>query len=215
LENRETEYFGEFFWIKYIMSYVYFILDNTSGAIKIGKANDIEERISGLQTGNPNELIVLHYIKCESVENAFNLEKYCHDKFHHLHVRGEWFKYDKKLFQNFFTEETIFKIKSKRKPLVRNTLWGEEITFDISTHPRCYFYDWHVAQIYDSYEKASRLTIPFRTMKWDTQDKSLLLPFSDKKNRVFISNKKHEENMKEKRFEKIEEETPSLESFFG
>ena len=63
------------------MSYVYFILDETSNAIKIGKANDIDERISGLQTGNPNELILLHYIKCESVENAFNLEKYCHDKF--------------------------------------------------------------------------------------------------------------------------------------
>jgi hypothetical protein len=202
LENRETEYFGEFFWIKYIMSYVYFILDNTSGAIKIGKANDIDERISGLQTGNPNELIVLHYVKCESVEGAFNLEKYCHDKFNHLHVRGEWFKYDKEIFQSFFIEETTFKTKPKRKPLVRNTLWGEEIVFDVDTHPRCYFYDWHVAQIYDSYEKASRLTIPFRTMKWPTYGKCLLLPFSDKKNRVFISNKKHEQNREYNKFKK-------------
>ena len=198
------------------MSYVYFILDNTSGAIKIGKADDVDERLSALQTGNPNDLVVLHYIKCESVENAFNLEKYCHDKFSHAHMRGEWFKYDKKLFQNFFTEETIFKIKSKRESLTVKNLFGQEtVIFDIATHPRCHFYDWHVAQIYDSYEKAERLTIPFRTMEYPTYGKSLILPYSNEVNRVFISTKKHEQNMEYKRFKKIKEETPSLECFFG
>jgi antirestriction protein len=197
------------------MSYVYFILDETSNAIKIGKANDIDERISGLQTGNPNELIVLHYIKCKSVEDAFNLEKECHNQFNHIHTRGEWFRYDKELFQNFFIEETHFKIKSKRGPLINNTLFGKEIVFDVDTHPRCYFYREHVAQIYHSYEKASRLTIPFRTMKYPTYGKSLLLPYSNIKDRIFISTKKHEQNMELNRFKKTKNKESSLEDFFG
>ena len=199
------------------MSYVYFILDETSNAIKIGKANDIHERLSGLQTGNPNELIVLHYIKCKSVEDAFNLERDYHNKFNHIHTRGEWFQYDKELFQNFFIEETDFKTKSKREPLINNTLFGKEIVFDVSTHPRCYFYRGYVAQIYDSYENAVALAVPFRTMKYPTYGKSLLLPYSNRKDRVFISTKKHEENMELNRFKKSKERAnqPNLESFFG
>jgi len=198
------------------MSYVYFILDETSNAIKIGKANDIDERLSGLQTGNPNELIVLHYIKCKTIEDAFNLEKDYHNKFNHIHIRGEWFKYDKELFQNFFIEEINFKAKPKREALINNTLFGEEIVFDISTHPRCYFYRGYVAQICDSYENALRLAIPFRTMKYPTHGKSLLLPYSDRKDRVFISTKKHEENMELNRFKKSKEQAnhPNVENFF-
>ena len=200
------------------MSYVYFILDVVSGAIKIGKANDIHARISNMQTGNPNELVVLHYIECKSVDLAFILEKKYHDKFKHLHMRGEWFKYDKETFQNFFIEEIDFKMKQKRKPLINQTLFGEEmVLFDIDKHPRCYFYPQHVAQIYDSYEKAERLTVPFRTIEYPTHGKSLLLPYSNKINRVFISTKKHEEIMELKRFQKSKEEQnqSSLESFFG
>ena len=205
------------------MSYVYFILDIVSNSIKIGKANDIQERLSGLQTGNPNELLVLHYIKCDSAEFAFNLERKCHNEFNHLHMRGEWFKYDKEAFQKFLVEEINFKKKPKREPLITSNrnIFGETETylFSIDTHPRCYFYEEYVAQIYDSYEKATRLTIPFRTMKYPTYEKSLLLPYSDKKDRVFISTTKHEENMEYNRFKKLqlqeEKNQPNLKKFFG
>jgi len=198
------------------MSYVYLILDKKSEAVKIGKANNVDERLSSLQTGNPNELIILHQIKCNSEDLAFILEKDYHNKFSHLNLHGEWFKYDKETFQNFFIEEINFKMKQKRKPLINQTLFGEEmVLFDIDKHPRCYFYPQHVAQIYDSYEKAEKLTVPFRTMEYPTHGKSLLLPYSNKINRVFISTKKHEEIMELKRFKKLEEKTPSLESFFG
>jgi hypothetical protein len=197
------------------MSYVYLILDKKSEAVKIGKANNVDERFSSLQTGNPNELIILHQIKCDSEDLAFILEKDYHNKFSHLSLRGEWFKYDKEAFQNFFIEEINFKMKQKRKPLINQTLFGEEmVLFDINKHPRCYFYPQHVAQIYDSYEEAERLTVPFRAMEYPTHGKSLLLPYSNKINRVFISAKKHEENMELKRFKKLQEKTSSLESFF-
>ena len=108
------------------MSYVYFILDIVSNSIKIGKANDIQERLSGLQTGNPNELLVLHYIKCDSAEFAFNLERKCHNEFNHLHMRGEWFKYDKEAFQKFLVEEINFKKKPNDNMYVSYNVWIDE-----------------------------------------------------------------------------------------
>jgi hypothetical protein len=54
-------------------------------------------------------------------------------------------------------------------------------------------------------------------MKYPTYGKSLLLPYSNRKDRVFISTKKHEENMELNRFKKSKERAnqPNLESFFG
>lgn len=190
--------------INYIMktlSYVYFILDSFSNAIKIGKANDIFDRLPTLQTGNPNPLTLLHYIECVSVDHAFYLENQYHQKFNHLHIQGEWFKYEKETFQKFIINESNISIKLKRQPLVRNTLFGKEVLLDPNKHPRCFFYSHLVAQIKGSYEESVKLTLPFRTMKWDTKGEQKLLPYSSEINRVFISSKKHQENLLQKNFE--------------
>ena len=68
--------------------------------------------------------------------------------------------------------------------------------------PRCYFYPELVAQIKESYEKSLSLKLPFRTMKWPTNGKQMLLPFSKEIDKVFISAKKHNENLIQKKFEK-------------
>ena len=177
-------------------SYVYFILDSFSGALKIGKANDINIRISDLQTGNPNELTFLGYIECNSSEHAKQLESLYHKEYNHLRVRGEWFEYDESIFRQFFKEETEFTPKEKRKPLIINTLFGETIEyFGIKNSPACYFYPHLSAQIKDSYENSMKLSIPFRVMRYPTQGKQMLLPYSTEVNKVFISYKKHKENM--------------------
>jgi len=182
-------------------SYVYFILDSVKGAIKIGKANDIDTRLSDLQVGNPSDLVVLHYIKCRNSDHARFMENHYHKTFEKLHIRGEWFTYEKELFSKFFIDEINFEPKSKRVALTNSTLWGEEILFDIKTHPRCHFYIQYVAQIKESYENSLSLTLPFRTMKYPTHGKKLLLPYSQETDRVFISTKKHEQNLELKRFE--------------
>jgi hypothetical protein len=182
---------------------VYFILDEKSEAIKIGYTGNLDSRFSGIQTGNPNPLIILHTIECRSDKQAADLEKQLHNRFDHLRLSGEWFKNDIKLLQECFKENFKFQIKQKREPLVYNTLWGEESFFDKKNHPLCFFYGNYVAQILDSYENSLRLSIPFRTMEWDTNGKMELLPYSTEINRVFISTKKHEENLKQKRFEKL------------
>jgi len=179
---------------------VYFILDETSNAVKIGKANDIQQRISDLQTGNPNQLKLIYYIDCNSVEHSFVTEKKYHRKFQHLHISGEWFKYEEKVFQKFFTEDLNLTTKEKRSPLILHTLFGEVELFGIKNSPPCYFYPNLVAQIRDNYESASRMSIPFRTMKYPTYGECKILPYSNETDRVFISHKKHKENLELNRF---------------
>jgi len=182
------------------MSFVYFILDEKSNAVKIGKANNINQRLQDLQTGNPNTLSVIYNIKCKSEEHSFLTEKYYHKKFEHIRVNGEWFTYDEKLFEKYFTEETNYKPKEKRSPLTINGLFGQVNLFGVKNSPSCHFYPNLTAQIMDNYENASKRTIPFRTMEFPTNGKQMLLPYSHEKDRVFISFKKHKENLEYKRF---------------
>jgi len=187
--------------MKNIITGVYFLLDQKSKALKIGKANDVEDRINKLQTGNPNKLRLMHFIECSSEEHSFVLEKQYHKKFKHLRISGEWFQYDEQLFQSLFAVETNTKPKNKRESLVINTLFGEETVRGIDMHPNCFFYPQLVAQIKESYEKSLGLKLPFRTMRYPTNGKQMLLPFSKEVDRVFISAKKHNENRTLKKFE--------------
>ena len=84
-----------------ISMHVYFILDEKSNAIKIGKANHIQERFSDLQTGNPNPLQVIYYIKCSTEQKSEELEKTLHRKFESFRIRpnGEWFTYNESFFK--------------------------------------------------------------------------------------------------------------------
>lgn len=68
---------------------VYFIKNIITNNIKIGRTNDdIETRLSCLQTGNDCELVVIKTIECYSRI----IEKELHTKFAEYHVRGEWYK---------------------------------------------------------------------------------------------------------------------------
>ena len=199
------------------MSYVYFILDEKSKAIKIGKANNIDERLSGLQTGNPNSLKLIHSITCKNEDHSFVKEKQLHKKFEHLQMTGEWFKYTDELVNYIDDLDINYTQKEKRTPLIINTLFEEEgkQIFGPKHSPSCYFYPNLTAQIMHNYEAASKMKIPFRTMEYPTHGKSMLLPYSDEKNRVFISHKKHEEIMELNRLNNIKNKSPNLEQFFG
>ena len=182
--------------------YVYFALDKNSNAIKIGKANDIETRLSDLQVGNPNPLEVIHYIQCKSSDHSIVMEGLLHQLFSHLHLRGEWFDYKPEEFANLFEEGTSIKVKEKRSPLIVNTVFGEETLFGVENSPRCYFYPHLTAQILTNFEDASRMKVPFRTMKYPTYGKPMLMPHSSTLDRVFISAKKHQENIELNKFNK-------------
>jgi hypothetical protein len=68
---------------------IYFIKHSGIPVIKVGKADDVKKRISGLQTANPFKLELLH--QCEGDEAA---EREIHKYLKPARVRGEWFHMD-------------------------------------------------------------------------------------------------------------------------
>lgn len=81
-----------------LRQYVYIIENQDNGAIKIGVAQNVEKRLKQLQTGSVSELeMVYRSILCS---NAFEVEKFMHEKFKDKHIRGEWFNLDKTIVIN-------------------------------------------------------------------------------------------------------------------
>lgn len=78
--------------------FIYFILNEKSNAVKIGRAKDIERRLKSLQTANCNELKLIKTIRVNGSLKAQELEKSLHQKFDHLRLLGEWFKAEQELF---------------------------------------------------------------------------------------------------------------------
>jgi hypothetical protein len=176
---------------------VYLILDEAKNAVKIGKANDVEQRLSDLQIGNATELVVLSVIPCISEKHSKDIEIDLHHEYSEYHLRGEWFRYDESVFKELIQSGIQFTPKKTREPLIvsRNTLFGEEEVFNSDKAPQCYFYTKLKAQSLGKFEKIANLTISWRTMSYPTEGKQELLPFSEDYDRVFISDRKHKENL--------------------
>jgi hypothetical protein len=179
---------------------VYLLLDRKSNSIKIGKANDVEQRLSDLQVGNPNELEVLTVIPCNSEKHSIDVERQLHNDFKEYHMRGEWFRYDEEVFSEIIEKGIDFTHKKRRESLIltRNTLYGEEVIFDSNDAPNCFFYPWLKAQVLDKFENLANRKKRYRTMKWPTKGKQMLLPYSHGFDEVFISDRKHKENIMQK-----------------
>jgi len=79
------------------MSNVYLIRSGKKGPIKIGVADNVAKRMSDLQTGNPNELLIEAIIPCRNKKEAYVTEKWIHKICSKDHVRGEWFSSKLKL----------------------------------------------------------------------------------------------------------------------
>lgn len=67
--------------------FVYFIQEQGTSFVKIGRADDIRKRLDALQTGNPRPLMLIGYIQ----ETGPNLERKVHAMFRAQSHRGEWF----------------------------------------------------------------------------------------------------------------------------
>lgn len=75
-------------------SYIYFVQAGLSGPIKIGVTTDIKNRLSQLQTGNPENLrlLALHL-------GDRHLEKALHRYFAPHQVKSEWFMPNEELVE--------------------------------------------------------------------------------------------------------------------
>jgi hypothetical protein len=74
---------------------IYIIEEWLTKNVKIGYSSDPDERLKQMQTGNSNELELLHGFKCGQAA-----EKHFHKIFKPFLIRGEW--YDKRAYEFFF-----------------------------------------------------------------------------------------------------------------
>ena len=69
---------------------IYFIQIEDSGPVKIGRTNNLQERMATLQAGHPKTLKILFSFNVED-EKADYVEKHLQQVFKDHQIRGEWF----------------------------------------------------------------------------------------------------------------------------
>ncbi|MBE9202056.1 MULTISPECIES: GIY-YIG nuclease family protein [unclassified Nodularia (in: cyanobacteria)] len=95
--NRSLSFSGE--KLTKTAHFVYFILNEDSNAIKIGRAKNLEQRMKSLQTSSPTQLKLIKSVQVEGVEQAQDLEQSLHQQFQAIRLVGEWFQADASLIE--------------------------------------------------------------------------------------------------------------------
>lgn len=70
--------------------YVYAIGTSTSPT-KIGFTNNLQKRLSAIQTGNPENIVIHHFVEFDTEKEMREAEKRVHKVLGHLRKKGEWF----------------------------------------------------------------------------------------------------------------------------
>jgi predicted GIY-YIG superfamily endonuclease len=96
--NRAYSFDGE--KLAHQAHFVYFLLNEDSNAIKIGRARDLGKRMKALQTSSPAHLKLIRSIQVNSAKEAEALEKSLHQQFRSIRLAGEWFKAEAKLLEH-------------------------------------------------------------------------------------------------------------------
>lgn len=73
---------------------IYFAQTSDNQYIKIGKTDDVQKRLSGLQTGTPHTLKLL-----ATMPGGHDEERMLHQRFAGIRARGEWFHTTKALVE--------------------------------------------------------------------------------------------------------------------
>jgi hypothetical protein len=79
--------------------FVYFILNEDSNAIKIGRAKNLARRMMSLQTSSPAKLKLIKSVQVEGAKEAQELERALHQQFSEMRLAGEWFKAEANLLE--------------------------------------------------------------------------------------------------------------------
>ena len=178
-------------------SVVYAVRDPVSNKIKFGFAEDFENRLKDIQCGNPNTLELVYKVNVPTHLKA-NEERKAHNYFKDLHYRGEWYSTTSRQaidyldtvraeYVNLPTLDEVINIKKRYRKGVRKA-------------PPCFFYEDHQAQDKGMSNPKTKDSSRYRTMTWYNINESHPSYAGKNKNgtiRVYISGKKHQENMLE------------------
>lgn len=77
--------------------FVYFILAESVGKIKIGIADNVLKRKTGLQSGSPVGLSLYGFVEFSNAYRARKAEREYHKMFESKRSHGEWFNFDKEM----------------------------------------------------------------------------------------------------------------------
>ena len=102
------------------MKNVYLIQSKDSGLYKIGISNTPKRRLDELQTGNGEQLNIIHSFE---TEYPTLLETALHNMYSHVSKRGEWFYFNLEIESNFLKEckilnDNIIFLKKNNNPFI-------------------------------------------------------------------------------------------------
>jgi hypothetical protein len=109
-----------------IERYIY-VFGTRTGYYKIGLANDVQKRLSGVQSNCPLKLSVVHYFSCEKTKS---IESRLHAVFLSKKTTGEWFslsRSDIKWIQTLYDGITLFQLE---RAISRLSVDGDENSHD-------------------------------------------------------------------------------------
>jgi len=89
---------------------VYFIRDEHNRT-KIGKSDNIDERLISLQTGNADELTLFAYIETPGKQQAKIAEVIVQDYFKKDWIRGEWYNVSEEQIKMYAKNNKLYNIK--------------------------------------------------------------------------------------------------------
>jgi hypothetical protein len=109
----------------------YVIQAEKCGPVKIGKTTNIESRLKALQTGHPNELVVLAFGGTTETERRMHRELSEH------RIRGEWFEYSMpvrhaiaQLNESYFTSDDWWRCHGDGECCCIDDPFEEMLTFE-------------------------------------------------------------------------------------
>jgi hypothetical protein len=71
---------------------VYVVQAGDNGSIKVGRSANPEERVRGIQTGNPAKIVLVAFFVCSTWLIAKTLEASVHVALAPFRLMGEWFR---------------------------------------------------------------------------------------------------------------------------
>lgn len=92
--------------------YIYFIEIPGRDLIKIGYSENPSKRLGALQTSHPEKLVLL-----AAIPGSLKDERRQHERFVHLHVRGEWFRATDDLREHICVSVTLSAKDIQKKKL--------------------------------------------------------------------------------------------------
>lgn len=143
--------------IEAVRGVVYFVCAMEAGAVKIGYCSDprkLRARLDDLQVGNHCELRLIRIVR-----GLNNTERWFHNQFKELHIRGEWHQFDRRMLSLPPPTVQDTGLTPLERALVNGRLREKEaraagLAKRAKLHPRC-AEDWFDEALLETYERSA------------------------------------------------------------